>query len=124
MNSRVWNRQEDIKLIEMIEAFGHNWTLISEKFEGRSPKEIEYRFFKKLDPNLKNPIFCKEEDYLLTILHNKYGNKWVYISKFFANYEPETIKRRFYSLIKSNKEEYIKNNSYNQKSSSLFTSII
>jgi hypothetical protein len=121
MTKRKWTRTEDIKLIELIEVHGNNWELIASMYEGRTAKDVEDRFVKKLDPNLKKSRFTDEEDEKLIKLHEKYGNQWFEISKNFKNRTVLMIKNRFYSflrrkLIKDNLQLY---NSSNNASETL-----
>jgi hypothetical protein len=100
-----WNRNEDIQLLELIEAYGHNWTLIANKLPGKTPEEAKSRFTMKLDPKLKRSRFDKNEDELILRLLDKFGNKWHEISKYFPNRNSAMIKNRYYSYLKNKNKD-------------------
>ena len=118
ITNRKWTRTEDIKLIELIEVHGHNWKLISSYFDGRLAQDIEARFTKKLDPNLKKSKFTEEEDELLIQLHTKLGNQWYEIASYFKNRTVLMIKNRFYTFLRRRMKNYnsIENESSNNLS--------
>jgi len=98
----VWNRCEDIKLLELIETKGtSNFQDLTQYFPGKTELDIFERYKKKLDPQLKKSKFDTEEDALIVKLHNEYGNKWNDISKFFKDRTATMIKNRYYSFLKS-----------------------
>lgn len=101
MTKRKWTRGEDIKLIELIEVYNKNWEIIAREFPHRSLKEIEERFTKKLDPNIKKSRFSEEEDELLIKLYEKYEKNWVEISKYFKSRSVPVLKKRLFSFLRS-----------------------
>jgi hypothetical protein len=101
-DTQKWSRKEDIKLYELIETYGEDFETIVKYFEGRTAKQLEERYRKKLDPKSRNTTFTKQEDILLYNLHKKLGNKWVNISKHFADKKPDIIKQRYFNFIKKN----------------------
>jgi hypothetical protein len=105
MTKAKWNRNDDIQLLELVETYGQNWAFIANKMQGRSTEEVKYRFIMKLDPKLKRSRFEKEEDELILKLHEKYGNKWNEISKFFPNRNAAMVKNRFYSHLKNKNKD-------------------
>lgn len=100
MNKLKWSRNDDILLMELIDAYGQNWNMIVQHMPGRSIPEVQERFTKKLDPNLKRCKFDKEEDEMIIKFYEKYGNKWNEIAKYFKNRNASMIKNRYYSFIK------------------------
>lgn len=77
-----WTAEEDERLKKCVEEHGiGNWITI-EKYSGlgRSSKSCRLRWTNHLRPNLKKGSFTKEEERLVVKLHQKYGNKWSYIS--------------------------------------------
>jgi len=100
MNKKKWNRKDDIKLIELVEAYGQNWEIISNQFGDRSERDVETRFKEKLDPNVKNTKFSEEEDNEITRLYGEYGNDWIQIARHFTNRNAKMIKKRFQTYLK------------------------
>lgn len=100
MNKLKWSRNDDILLMELIDTYGQNWANIVHYMPGRSVHEVQERFTKKLDPNLKRCKFDKEEDELIIKFYEKYGNKWNEIAKYFKHRNASMIKNRYYSFIK------------------------
>jgi hypothetical protein len=97
---RKWTRNEDIMLLDLHESLGPNWIEISLRLPGRTPEDIQERFEDKLNPCLKRSKFEKEEDEKILLLHEKHGNQWNEISKYFKNRNAAMIKNRFYSFLK------------------------
>ena len=103
-----WSRNEDIKLMELIETHGFNWEKLS--LEMNKPIEnIQDRYSNKLDPILKRSKFTEEEDINIINLHQKYSNKWNEIATHFPERNAAMIKNRFYSVLRKkvvrNKEQ-------------------
>lgn len=95
-----FSRQDDLKIIELVDSYGKNWKKISSFFEGYPPDIIERRFKNKLDPKLKHTKFSSEEDEKIITLYNQLGNKWKEIASFFPDRNVNMIKNRYYSFLK------------------------
>lgn len=95
-----FSRQDDLKIIELVDSYGKNWKKISTFFEGYSPEIIEQRYKNKLDPNLKRTKFSPEEDDKILALYNQFGNKWKEIASFFPDRNVNMVKNRYYSFLK------------------------
>ena len=105
MTKAKWNRNDDILLLELTELYGQNWNYIVTKMPGRTVDDIMQRYIMKLDPKLKRSRFDKDEDELILKLHEKYGNKWNEISKYFPNRNASMVKNRYYSYLKKKNNE-------------------
>lgn len=97
---RNFSRQDDIKLIEIVEKYGRNWEQIATFFPGYSPGHLEERYVNKLDPQLKRSKFTPEEDDKILSLYNQFGNNWKEIASHFPDRNANMIKNRFYSFLK------------------------
>jgi hypothetical protein len=97
-----WSREEDEKIIELVEKYGKSWSKISKVLVSRNGKQIRDRYINILDPNIKKGKFCLDEDLKLLALYRKLGPRWATISKFFENRTADMIKNRFHSSIKKN----------------------
>ena len=92
---RSFTRQDDLKIIELLEIYGKNWDLIEKNFTDFTSEMLEERYYNKLDPKLKRTKFTEEEDEKIITLYLKYGNKWKEISCYFY--------MRFLSIHRSEK---------------------
>ena len=107
-----FSRQDEMKLIELVNKYGKDFNTISTFFPGYTPLSLEERYVNKLDPKLKRTKFSEDEDERIIMLYNKYGNNWKEISKGFPDRSANMIKNRFYSFlrkkynIKSNASSY------------------
>ena len=97
---RSFTRQDDLKIIELVEKFGINWEIISKNFPDFSPEILEERYYNKLDPKLKRTKFTEEEDEKIVALYSKFGNNWKEIAFYFPDRNANMIKNRFYSFLK------------------------
>lgn len=95
-----WTKEEDNKIIELVNLYGKSWCQIAKEFKSRNGKQIRDRYLNVLDPSINKGKFTKEEDELLTKLYKQYGPKWAIISTFFPNRTTDMIKNRFHSSIK------------------------
>lgn len=68
----------------------------------KTGKQIRERYINKLDPNIKNIAWTKEEDIVLIKCIKEFGSKWSEISKNIPGRPENMIKNRFYSYIKKN----------------------
>jgi hypothetical protein len=96
-----WKKSEDLKILELIEVYGENWNLIAEKIKTRTAEAIEFRYNKRLNPNLNFTIFTPEEDRLLIKLYLEKGSVWREIKKHFPGRSIDLIKNRFHRHLKS-----------------------
>ena len=97
---RSFTRQDDLKIIELVEKYGINWEIISKNFPDFSPEILEERYYNKLDPKLKRTKFTEEEDEKIVALYSKFGNNWKDIAFYFPDRNANMIKNRFYSFLK------------------------
>ena len=117
---RSFTRQDDLKIIELLEIYGKNWDLIEKNFTDFTSEMLEERYYNKLDPKLKRTKFTEEEDEKIITLYLKYGNKWKEISCYFPDRNANMIKNRFYSFLK--KKNNINGFTLNDKNTSFIES--
>jgi hypothetical protein len=97
---KAWSKEEDLRLVDLVEVYGtNNWDIIAGYIK-RDAKEIQVRFREKLDPRIKRSKFSKEEDELLLSLHKELGNKWGEIAQRMENRSQMMIKNRYYSYLR------------------------
>jgi len=95
-----WKKEEDNKIIELVNKYGKSWSKISKILGTRNGKQIRDRFINVLDPEIKKGKFNEEEDIKLILLFKQYGPKWATIAKYYPNRTADMIKNRFHSSIK------------------------
>ncbi len=95
-----WKKEEDLRIIELVNKYGKAWSKISKILATRNGKQIRDRFINVLDPEIKKGKFTDEEDRLLIMLFKQYGSKWATIAKYYPNRTADMIKNRFHSSIK------------------------
>jgi len=95
-----WTKEEDNLVLEMVEQFGKNWSLISKYIPSRTGKQIRDRYLNALDSNINKDKFSEEEDKKIIELYLQYGSIWSNIAKFFEKRTGDMIKNRFYSTLR------------------------
>lgn len=95
-----WTKEEDQKIIDLVEKSGRNWALISKMMPSRNGKQIRDRFINYLDPLINKLKFTPEEDAKITELYLEHGSRWSVIAKEFPGRTGDMIKNRFYSCLK------------------------
>ena len=95
-----WSKFEDRSVLELVDKYGSNWTLISTYLQGRTSKQIRERYYNKLDQNINRNKFTEEDDLKILNKWKEIGPKWLQISKEFKGRPENMIKNRFYSYIK------------------------
>lgn len=113
---RKWTKEEDLKLVELIDIFGENFFLMKKYFPNKTEKEIQQRFYKKINPD-KIHFSNKEDEALIRLYENKpLTNEEKRALKRKGNY---ALKKRLDLLLKLKGEE--RNKSLNL--SSYFSSL-
>ncbi len=97
-----WTKEEDLKILQMVQLYGKSWSKISKVLISRNGKQIRDRYINILDPSIKKGKFTMEEDLKLLNLYRKFGTRWATISKFFNNRTADMIKNRYHSSVKKN----------------------
>ncbi len=111
-----WTKEEDEMVIKLIKEHGKNWSIISNLILTKNSKQIRDRFINKLDKNVRNGKFTREEDGKILMYYTKFGRKWTKIASFFTGRTGDMIKNRYYSCTRK-KINHIQRT--NQKSSNL-----
>ena len=117
---KFFTLEEDLLLQKAVVRFKNkDWNKIAKFVPGRTPKQCRDRWTNYLHPSLAFTPWTYEESQLLVSLVNKYGTHWSKMKKSFPNRSTNSLKNRWYSLIKdqvkvvSNAEQI--NNFFNMK---------
>lgn len=98
-----WTEKEDLKLIELVKKFGpEKWSNISTYLPGRLGKQCRERWYNHLNPEVNKTGWSKEEEWVLFLLHRKYGNSWSIFSEHIPGRTDNTIKNHWNSIMKKN----------------------
>ena len=97
--SQPWTLEEEERLGKLAKDLNYDWKRVAEHFYYRSPTEIEDRWVKRFDLNVKKTPWTQEEDTVVITMVEKLGKNWKEVSKYVPGRLPNTIKNRFYSTI-------------------------
>lgn len=112
IQKNIFSIQEDTLLISLVDQMGDkNWLGISKKMKemnyDRNSRQCRDRYMHYLDPKMHNDVnWSPEEDDLLLLTVEKYGNKWKYMESLFAGRSEVSLRNRYRKLQrKKSKEE-------------------
>ena len=101
-----WSKTEDEQLRKGVEKYGiDNWEIIAESFPQRTKKQCKERYHNHLDPNITRKAWTEEEDNLMLMYRQQFGNKWSEITKYIPGRTANQIKNRFFSHFAEHMDE-------------------
>lgn len=75
------------------------WSFISSFFPERVGKQCRERWFNHLNPDVKKSTWLKEEEWILFLKHNEFGNKWSKLCQYLPGRTDNTIKNHWNSTM-------------------------
>lgn len=109
---RSFFTEDEDRLLSMA-AIKYNqskWNLIAQCVPGKTPKQCRDRWANYLQPSLKFEPWSQEEDELLLSLVSKNGTRWSQLTSHFPNRSTNSVKNRWYWLIKNKGKDKLSKN--------------
>ncbi len=100
-DQKIWKDEEDIILIEQSKLHkksSKKWKQVSHYLPGKTPKQC-YSRFRQVNPEYKQGVWTKEEEYELRSLVAKYGRKWAEIAKIFKTRSGKQIRHHYINIL-------------------------
>ncbi|CAD8141956.1 unnamed protein product [Paramecium pentaurelia] len=97
---KPWTNKEDQLLLKLVQVHKKNWVQIAKCIPNRTSKQVRERFVNKLNPEINQEPFTKEEDMIIVEGYKSFGSKWCKISKLLQGRPENIIKNRYYSYIR------------------------
>lgn len=100
---RYWSREEDLRLIDVVDTYGENYAKLVEFFQDKTQQEIEARYYKKIK-HLKIQFTPEEDAVILKLYRNRQLPSFEDL-KIIKGKSADQIKKRIESLLSSTGEE-------------------
>jgi hypothetical protein len=99
-NRRRFSPDEDEKLLQLIEHYGHHdWPAISRCMPDRTPRQCQHRYRNYLADDRRLVAWTPEEDQMVVAKFREFGPHWVRIATFLPCRSGNDVKNRWYKHI-------------------------
>ncbi|XP_022899302.1 transcription factor MYB119-like [Olea europaea var. sylvestris] len=90
-NKLQYTGEEDRRLISLVHQFGlRKWAVIDEEMVGGVGKQCREKWNNHLHPRIKKDIWTEDEERQSIQAHERLGNRWAEIAKYFSNSSTST----------------------------------
>ena len=96
-----FQKEDDEKLIELVNSIGKNWKKIHSELPSWTERQLRDRYSNYLQPGINNSEWTPWEDGMLLTKVNQIGHKWSRLTSFFSNRSAVNIKNRYSFLTGS-----------------------
>jgi hypothetical protein len=104
---KSYTKEEDDKILALVETFGEDWSVIANYFPGRDRKQIRDHYINYLNKDLNKREFTHEEDLQIIEMKEVKKMSWVIIADSMPGRSQIMIKNRYNSkLAKRNLRRY------------------
>ena len=98
-----WTPPEDDLLTNLVKRYGHRWAVISREMGNKSPSQVESRWQKCINPELKKGPFTAEEDELIKNHVQREGPcNWPKLKSTLPNRSPKQCRERWFHHLDPN----------------------
>ena len=100
INPGRWSKEEDKKLLTIIENHGEKWCFVANQFPDRSEVQCYRRWSKVVNPEIRKGTWTKEEDEKVVDLVRKYGpNRWALVAQHLKGRLAKQCRERWYNQL-------------------------
>ena len=106
-----WTLDDDNQLIKAVKIYGTgHWNIIAEHVKGFTNKQCRERWLSHLSPDIIKDSWTMNEDQFILSQVETIGTKWAQISHMLPGRTPNSIKNRYFMLLRKMERNVMKPN--------------